>query len=179
MCLADDGPSQAEKYRKILKHREDRILAANRNRLPTRTPSQRLGSEASEIISFEHVNINGINSHDNFVELSNTMGIIETMETGVFSVVETQWDTTCPKFYTMIKQKIKAKDTYAKVSFASNLDEEYLTSWKPGGTLIGASERWASRVNKSGNNKLGRWSWLDMRVEKGRMIRVISAYRVL
>ena len=78
----------------------------------------------------------------------------------------------------MIKQKIKAKDTYAKVSFASNLDEEYLTSWKPGGTLIGASGRWASRLDKSGNDKLGRWSWLDMRGGKGRMIRVISAYRV-
>ena len=97
-------------------------MEANRNRVPSRTPSQRVGKESQDIISFEHVNINGINAHDSFVELSNTMGILDAMEAGVFSVVETQWDTTCPKFCKMIQQTINAKDTYAKVSFSSNMD---------------------------------------------------------
>ena len=92
-------------------------------------------------------------------------------------MVETQWDTTCPKFCKLIRQKIKEKDTYAKVAFASNLDETYLTSWKPEGTMIGASGRWASRVAKSGNDRMGQWIWIDMRGE-GRLIRVISAYIV-
>ena len=83
------------------------------------------------------------------------MDTLDVTETGVYSVVEAQWDTTCPKFYKMIKQKIKAKDTYTKVSFASNLDETYLSSWKPGGIMVGALGRWASRVAKSGNDGLG------------------------
>ena len=61
------------------------------------------------------------------------MGILDVMDASVYSVVETQWDTTCPKFCKMIKQKIKEKDTYAKVSFASNLEETYLNSWKTEG----------------------------------------------
>ena len=141
MCLADNGPSQAEKQIQMQKHREDRIKAVNRNCVPSRTPSQRLGKDEQDIISFEHGNINCINAHDSFVELSNTMGILDSMEAGVFIVVKTQWNTTCPKFCTMIKQTIKAKDTYAKISFSSNMDEEYLTTWKPGRTQVGASGR--------------------------------------
>ena len=53
---------------------------------------------------------------------------------------------------------MKEQDTYAKASFSSNMDESYLTSWKPGGTLAEASGRWASRVGKSGNDVLRRWS---------------------
>jgi len=33
------------------------------------------------------------------------MGILENMEAGSYSVVETQWDTTCPKFCKFIREK--------------------------------------------------------------------------
>ena len=153
-------------------------MAANGNSTPSLSPSQRLGAGVVAIISFEHITINGINAHDNFVELSNDMGILATMEAGVYSMVETQWDTTCPKFCKFIREKMKEQDTYAKALFSFNMDELYLTSWKPGRTLFGASGRWASRVAKSGDDALGRWIWMDLRGEKGRIIRVISAYRV-
>jgi len=123
-----------------------------------RTPSQRLGVGTKDIISFEHINVNNINSHDSFVELSNAMGILDTMEAGVYSVVETQWDTTCPKFCKMKRQKMKEMDKYAKATFSSNMDETYLTSWKTGGTMTGVSGRWASKVARSGNDSLGHWS---------------------
>ena len=122
--------------------------------------------------------MNGVNAHDDFVELSNCMGILENMEAGVYSIVETQWDTTCPKFCKYIKETMKKKDTYVKVAFSSNMDESYLTSWKPGGTMLGVSGRWASRVANTCNDPLGRWSWIDLRGKLGRIIRVISAYRV-
>ena len=51
--------------------------------------------------------MNGVNAHDDFVELSNCMGILENMEAGVYSIVETQWDTTCPKFCKYIKETMK------------------------------------------------------------------------
>ena len=73
---------------------------------------------------------------------------------------------------------MQEKDKYAQADFGSNMDERYLTSWKPGGTLIGASGRWSSRVANSGNDHLGRWSCMDIREKKGRIIRAISAYRV-
>ena len=162
----------------IQQTREERVLHSNEHRTPTRTPSQCLGVRADEIISFEHININGISSHDSFIELSNTMGILEQMEAGVYNVVETQWDTTCPKFCKMIQETMKQKDKYVKATFSSNMDDSYLTSWKAGGTLVDASGRWASRVVCSGSDPLGCWSWLDMRDKQGHLIRVISAYKV-
>ena len=112
------------------------------------------------------------------IELSNTMGKLEQMEARIYSVVENQWDTTCLKFSKMIRETMKQKDTYVKAAFSLNMDESYLTSWKYRGNLVGASGRWASRVACSGSDPLGSWSWLDIRSKQGRLIRVISVYRV-
>jgi len=73
---------------------------------------------------------------------------------------------------------MKEKDKYGKALFSSNMDEPYLTSWNPGESMIGVSGRWVSRVAHIGNDPLGQRSWLDMRGKRGRIIRVISAYRV-
>ena len=58
------------------------------------------------------------------------------------------------------------------------MDEEFESSWKPGGTLVGISGRWASRAESSGSDYMGHWSWIDIRGGKGKMIKVISTYRV-
>ena len=42
---------------------EERVLYANDHRNLSRNPSERLGMRVDEIISFERININGINSH--------------------------------------------------------------------------------------------------------------------
>ena len=47
-----------------------------------------------------------------------------------------------------------------------------------GETLVGVSGKWASRAESGGSDHMGRWSWIDMRGEKGKMIRMVSAYRV-
>jgi len=44
--------------------------------------------------------------------------------------------------------------------------------------MICVSGRWASRVAHTGNDPLGRWSWVDIRDKRGRMIHVVSLYRV-
>ena len=108
--------TQEDKIAQIRQSMAARVQAANQDTIPSRTPRQHLGAESKDIISFEHINIHGINSHDSFIELSTVMGILETMEAGIYSVVETQWDTTCPKLCKMIRQTMKAKDIYSKSS---------------------------------------------------------------
>ena len=66
-------------------------------------PTLRSGSRGHYF--FKHINIKGINIHDNFAELSNAMGILATMKARVYSVVETQWGTTCPKLYKFTREK--------------------------------------------------------------------------
>ena len=154
------------------------MATCNKDILPSLTPSQQVVCRSENIISFERINVNGINPHDDFIELQNTMGIFKKMEAGVFSMVETKWDTTSPSFCRYIKETIKKTDEYAKIEMGSNNDEFFETSWKPGGTIVGVSGKWASRAESGGNDHMGRWSWIDMRGKKGKMIRVISAYRV-
>ena len=44
--------------------------------------------------------------------------------------------------------------------------------------MLGVSGSWASRVHRSVDDPMGRWSWIDLRRKQGKLIRVISAYRV-
>ena len=47
------------------------------------------------------------------------------------------------------------------------MDEKYKTSWKPGRTMVCVLRtKWASRVEKSGSDHSGRWSWIDLRGER-------------
>ena len=69
----------------------------------------------NDIVSFEHINVNKINPHSQFVELTHTMEALEKMVAGFFIINETKWDTTCPKFSKKIRQTIKARDAYVKV----------------------------------------------------------------
>ena len=44
--------------------------------------------------------------------------------------------------------------------------------------MIGVSGKWTSRAESTESDHMGRWIWVDLREKKGKMIRVISAYRV-
>ena len=67
------------------RRRAKRVEAANNGSRPTPSVSQRYGKESEEIITFEHINLNGINPHDKFVELTNIYRILKTMQAGVYS----------------------------------------------------------------------------------------------
>jgi len=62
---------------------------------------------------------------------------------------------------------MREKNKYGQATFSSNMDETYLTSLKPDGILIGVSGRWTSSVATSGNDHLGRWSWMDIKGKGG------------
>ena len=117
----------------------------NTDSFPTLTPSQRPGKEADTIISFEHINVNGINPYDEFVEIINTMGILKKLKLE-YSIVETQWNTASPVFSRYIKDTIKREDKYTYTETSSNMDEEFESTWKSAETFIGISERWTSRA---------------------------------
>ena len=117
-------------------------------------------------MSFEHINVNDIRPHDDFVELQNIMGILGNMEASVYSLVETQWDSIygiCPSLSRYINEIIKKEDAYTKVEMASNQGENFESSWKPGGTMIGVSCKWANRAESAGSDNMERWRWVDLR----------------
>ena len=44
--------------------------------------------------------------------------------------------------------------------------------------MVGISGRWASRWRGQGSDKMGRWSWMDLKGKGGKIVRVLSGYRV-
>ena len=75
-------------------------------------------------------------------------------------------------------QTINGEDKYSNVQLSSNMDERFDSKWKPGGTLLGVSGKRSSRAESGGSDRLGRCSWIDLGGKKGKIIRVMSAYRV-
>ena len=110
-----------------------KVKAANKTSTPSKPLTATYGEATDGVISFEHINVNGINPHSDFVELTHTMGSLEAMGASVYSLNETKWDTTCPTFCKYIKHIIKRKDQHAKVVFSSNEEEKFKGTWKPGG----------------------------------------------
>ena len=56
----------------------------------------------------------------------------------------------------------------------TNKSRQYL----PGGTLTVAANSWTSRIVGSGQDKLGRWSWVTFAGKRSKKIQVITAYKV-
>ena len=46
------------------------------------------------------------------------------------------------------------------------MEEKSESFWKPGGTMIGISGKWASRERARGSDELGRWSWITLKGKK-------------
>ena len=135
-------------------------------------------SVIDNIISFEHINANGLNTKDNFVEIQHFLRTLQGINAGVFSVNEHTLDTTQPLLMKRIMETTKSVDPYMKVEMASCRFETAHNHWKPGGAMVGVSGKWASRICGRGSDPLGRWSWVDLRGKNFKIIRVISAYRV-
>ena len=57
--------------------------------------------------------------YDDFIELQNSMGILQKMEAGIYSKVETKRVTPSPSFCKYIKETIKRSDGYAKIEIGS------------------------------------------------------------
>ena len=67
-----------------------KVDAASAKQCPTRHINQFYSDNNDNIITFEHINSHGIYPHDEFIELTNAMGILNTTDAGVYSLVETR-----------------------------------------------------------------------------------------
>ena len=51
--------------------------------------------------------------------------------------------------------------------------------WLPGGTMIGVMDRWTgSKITAGTDPVYGRWSWVSLQGQQGRIITMVSVYRV-
>ena len=80
---------------------------------------------------------------------------------------------------TSIQQQFQTEFQFATISAHHNRDNHHSKSnYKPGGTLIGATRNLVGHVTGKGGDDLGRWSSITLGGTNGRIITIISAYRV-
>jgi hypothetical protein len=62
----------------------------------------------------------------------------------------------------------------------SQIDENFSSSYQPGGTLTAVVDRWTSRIQGKGQDPfgLGRWSYVSLWGKQDQVVTIISAYRV-
>ena len=181
ICTANiSHPSKQTKHRATIgKATASRVKAANANTYSSAKPSQIHQSIGDEnIFSLEHINVNGLSTRNGMVEVENFFGIMQDMEASVFGVAEHTLDVAQPVVKKLVRDTSKKVDKYAKLEMGTCSTETAEYHWKPGGTMIGVSGRWSSRVMGQGSDELGRWSWVDLRGKGAKVIRIYSAYRV-
>ena len=60
----------------------------------------------------------------------------------------------------------------------SNSPERTTTAYQPGGTTTLVVNKWVSHICGSGQDALGRWSYITLKGKQERKVTIISAYRV-
>ena len=101
--LEDGNLIKEEKVSQIRQNRATKVQVASHVSVSSRTPRQHLGAKVKDTVSLKHIHLHGINFHHIFVEFSNAMSILDTIEAGIYSVLEAQWDITCLQFFKMIR----------------------------------------------------------------------------
>ena len=90
-------------------------------------------SIVDNIITFEHINVNGLSAKENLVEVKHLLKTMQGINAGVVSVNEHTLDTTQPQLMKKIKDISKQVDPYMKLEMASCNSETAEKFWKPGG----------------------------------------------
>ena len=69
--------------------RKQRVKEANCGSSPTKALTEKYGVKES----FEYINVNAINAHDDFIELTNILGVLKTMGVEFFGLNEHNLNT--------------------------------------------------------------------------------------
>ena len=86
--------SNGDKRKRIKKSTEVKVKRANDGKYATKLPSHEYETSESDIISFEHINVNGLSSKNDLIEVKHLLGTLTDMEAGIYSVSEHTLDST-------------------------------------------------------------------------------------
>ena len=102
-----------------------KVQAENKHTIRSKTKLEQYGmEEAEDIISFEHINVNGIQRQNKFFELNNILTNLQRIDAGIYSINKHNLDTTKCSLMKSFWETAKKVDKHAKIAISSNLDEE-------------------------------------------------------
>ena len=133
-------------------------------------------STTRETMRCFHINHNGINYHNDYLEWEMSLAYLLDMQVDIFGITEANLDFHNPIVKDEFIQRGKFFDSYMHMSVSSSLQKVGKTPFKMGGTVTGVNGCWSGRVERSGSDVLGRWSYTSLRTKKNKLINIITTY---
>ena len=129
-----------------------------------------------ETIRLYHINHNGITYMNDYLEWEMTLAYLMDMQVDVFGITEVNLDFHNRIVKDDFIQKGKFFDSYMQMSVSASHQKIGSTPFKMGGTVTGVNGCWSGRIEKSGSDPLGRWSFTSMRTKRNKLINIITVY---
>ena len=123
-------------------------------------------------------NVNGISYKDGYMEWLLTLQQMEEYQVDVASMVEINLDLNKPAVRKELFDMMKKYDKFAKISTTASKESYSPSPYKPGGNITMAKGNWAGRVYETGQDEMGRWTYIIMEGRNDRKIIFITFYRV-
>ena len=98
------------------------------------------------------------------------------MQVDIFGITEANIDFNNHIVKDDFIQQGKLFDSYMHMAVLSSLQKVGKSPFKMGGTVTGVNGFWSGQVERSGSDKLGRWSYTSLRTKKGKLINIITMY---
>jgi hypothetical protein len=132
------------------------------------------------------VNINGINSNNNYLELEAIVGQMREYQIDILCVTEINLDVQKTQVYNDIWRVIKKIDRHIDINMKTSKQKSRIqnSTFKPGGTMILTSSAWSGRrirdiKEPKTQDKFGRWTTTHLRGQSGKKVSIINWYRVI
>ena len=122
------------------------------------------------------INMNGVTYQNKLLEWEISIAFLMDMQIDIFGLTEINLDLDNRIVRDEFAQRVKHFDKYMKLAVSASKQKVGKTSFKMGGTATGVNGGWSGRMQKSGSDKLGRWSYITLRAKQGKMINIITCY---
>ena len=135
-------------------------------------------SNRERIIRVYSQNVNGISARSDYSEWEILLDCLHEKQVDIACLTEVNLDLNIPEVKYKLIEKAKKLDKNIKIVMTASKTTTHGYSSKRGGIMTIIRGNWSSRICKSGEDKLGRWTYIMMQGKKGKMIKIYTVYRV-
>ena len=123
-------------------------------------------------------NINGTPAKSDFIDWEMLLNNINDLQVDVVNLSDINLDLNNAEVVHKLMEKAKRMDKHMKMITTTSKTTAGTSVSKRGGTMSMIRGNWAGHVKSMSKDKLGRWTSIEMVGKKGKIIKIISTYRV-
>ena len=123
-------------------------------------------------------NVNGISYYNKYVEWEMALNYLDEFQVDVAGICELNLDVKKASVKETLYKKLKKIDPHARIVMTTSPSKYSETDFKMGGTAMVTRGNWSGHIQEQGNDKLGRWSYQTLEGKDGKLVTIITMYRV-